>query len=145
MKKWMKAIIALAIIGIAAAVVMYFFVYNKPHPDYENLKADFSVSAEQLYKEYSTENMITSEKYNGKTLEISGTVSSVETSDSTATIIFVFNQGDFGDEGIRVSLLNKFVSQAAALTSGTSLKIKGLCTGYNDTDVIIEKGSILNH
>lgn len=138
----MKILIALAITGIAGGILVYVFVYNKPHPDYETLNADFSITAKQLYEEFVNEPQTTGNKYNGKILDINGTISSIETNDSASTIVFVFNQGDFGDEGVRVSLLGKFLDQSKTLSKGSTVSLKGFCTGFNDTDVVIEKGSI---
>jgi hypothetical protein len=49
------------------------------------------------------------------------------------------SEGLFGDEGIRCTMLSKFNEKAKDLVDNTNVKLKGYCTGYNDTDVIIEK------
>jgi hypothetical protein len=58
--------------------------------------------------------------------------------------VFVFEQGDFGDEGIRCTMLPKYNFEAGKLQPDVEIKVKGYCTGYNETDVILEKCSIIN-
>lgn len=142
MKTWLKVILGLAILGIAGALIIYFFVYNKPHPDYDQLKADYSLSAQALFQEFTTDNAAAQTKYNGKMVEITGPVSVMEPGDSLATIVFVFQKGDFGDEGIRCTLLAKYNEMARKLQSGSHVTIKGYCTGFTG-DVILEQCSLV--
>jgi len=76
------------------------------------------------------------QKYNGKIIEIIGKFVKIESNDSLSVVVFVFKQGDFGDEGIRCTLLPHCKQHAAQLNPGAEIHIKGLCAGYNDTDVI---------
>jgi hypothetical protein len=142
MKTWIKIILGLGILGIIAAILAYFFVYNKPHPDYENLDAEFSLSAKALFDEFIADNAAANKKYNGKMIELTESVTRVEGTDSLITVVFVFRQGDFGDEGIRCTMLPKFNDVALKLQPGVSVKIKGYCTGYT-SDVIFEQCTVI--
>lgn len=144
MKKWIKIILVLAALGIIAALLVYKFYINKGHPDFEKLPAEYSVSASDLYKSYLSNKDSSDKIFNGKVIEINGAISSVELIDSLVIATFVFNQGDFGDEGIRCTMLEKYKEETQKLMPGTEIKIKGFCSGYNDTDVILEKASIVN-
>jgi len=141
MKTWIKIVLGLAVIGIIGAVMGYIFIYNKPHPDYEHLKADFTLQAQVLFDEFVTDNMAANQKYNGKMVELTGPITRMEITDSLTTAVFVFRQGDFGDEGIRCTVLPKFTEMAQNLQPGSVIKIKGYCTGYTG-DVIFEQCSI---
>ena len=141
MKTWIKIIAGLAALGIAGAILVYFFVYNKPHPDFEHLKPDYSLSAQAIFDEFIADNGAAGQKYNGKMVEITGPLTRVEAADSLTTVVFVFRQGDFGDEGIRCTLLPKFNDLAKELQPGANVKIKGYCTGYT-ADVILEQCSV---
>lgn len=143
MNKWLKIILILAAVGIVAGILFYKFYINKPHPDFENLPADYKLKAEVLYNEYVKDKSAAELKYNGKIVELSGKISTIETADTLAVATFVFKQGDFGDEGIRCTMLPKFNEETKKITSGTEVKIKGFCSGYNETDVILEKGSLV--
>jgi len=143
MKKLLKIGGILALAGIIGLTYIWFFVYNKPHRDYEKATADYVVTAGECYQKYSGGTDVECE-YTGKVLEISGIPSSIENQDSLVIVVFAFNSGDFGDEGIRCTMLPNHHNAALALTSSKEIKIKGKCQGYNDTDVILEHCSIVN-
>jgi hypothetical protein len=142
MKTWIKIILGLFVVGFITAVWVYVYVYNKSHPDYEKMKPDYTLSASELYNSFKANTTGSGKKFNGKILAVSGTVNKVETVDSLVIVIFVFNQGIFGDEGIRCTMLPSFNVEAKKLRPDNVYKIKGFCSGY-DTDVNIEHCSIV--
>jgi primosomal replication protein N len=131
------------LIGVSAGILGYFFVYNKPHTDFEKKAPDFTLSAEELYNQFLSDRNAAEIQYNGKVVQIEGVLAQVESNDSLAVIVFVFNQGIFGDEGIRCTLLPGFIADAATLSPGNTLTVKGFLSGYNETDVIMEHCSII--
>ncbi len=137
----MKNLISLVTLMIVLAIgfsYVYFFVYNKSHPDYANQKPDFELKAENLYNDFA--NNSKGNKYLGKVIKISGTVSEIETTDSTAVISLYFEDGMFGKQGIRCSLLSpKYLKKP-----GSNVILKGVCSGYNDTDVLLENCSTIS-
>ncbi|RLD37798.1 MAG: hypothetical protein DRI89_14910 [Bacteroidetes bacterium] len=143
MKKLKIILGILVVIGILGGIYGWFFVYNKPHRDYENAKADYSIVAIDCYQKYASLAEGTENIYTGKMLEISGIPSKVETSDSLCVIVFVFNEGMFGDEGIRCSMLPGHHEKAKLLSMNETVNIKGFCSGYNGTDVVLEHCSIV--
>ena len=143
MNKWGKIILALIILGIVGGVLGYYFIYNKPHMDYEKAEAEYRFTGEQLYSLYVNNSSEASKKYNGSVLAVTGRISAVENPDSLTIIVFALNEGMFGDEGIRFTMLEHYREQANALDKDELVTIKGFCAGYNDTDVILEKCSII--
>lgn len=143
MKTWVKILLILIVIGIAAAVLGYIFFYNKSHPDYEKIKPDYTLSASELYNSYKANTTGSETKYNGKVLAVTGILTKIESTDSLVIAVFVFNQGMFGDEGIRCTMLSKFNDDAKNLQPENEYMIKGYCTGFNPPDVILEQCSIL--
>ncbi len=142
-KKWLAAIGIIALIGIIAAVLIYIFVYNKPQPDYAKKKPDFTLKAEQLFTEFKADPSVAGTKYNGKVLAIEGNLNSIEKNDSLLIAVFAIEEGMFGDEGIRFSFIPEYMSDIETIAPGTAVTIKGYCTGYNDTDVIMEHCSLI--
>ncbi|MBU2651919.1 MAG: OB-fold putative lipoprotein [Bacteroidetes bacterium] len=143
MKKWQKIILVLFLAGVLGGLYGYFFVYNKPHPDYADLKAEHILPAAELFDAYRTDKSSADALYTGKMVEINGTLNRLEQIDSLRIVVFVFDQGMFGEEGIRCTLLPEYVSDANSLAPGDLTTIKGLCTGYNETDVILEKSVVV--
>lgn len=134
-------VILLLIIGVFLG---YKYIYNKPHPDYAHLTADFKLNAMDLFQQFKESPDIYGEKYNGKMIELSGNIKTIETADSLVIAVFAFEQGLFGDEGIRCTFLPDHNEMAQELKSGTHIMLKGFCAGYNQTDVILEKCSLIN-
>jgi len=146
MKTWIKIAIGLLFAGIIGAAFIYYFIYNKQHPDYEHEKAVYTLSANSLYHSFRDNGEAATKLYTGKVIEINGKLAKTEPADSIVVAVFVFNQGMFGDEGIRCTMLPKFNDATLGLSPDSEVSIKGYCTGYNDTDVILEKCSIIiNH
>ncbi len=142
MRNWLKILIGLFIAGSIAAVLGYKFIYNKPHRNFEKATPDYVMLAEDLFNAYRSDKHAAEMKYNGKVLEITGTVNKVETSDTLTIAVFVMDEGMFGDEGIRCTMLHKYAGPARD-KKGSQATIKGFLSGYNDTDVIMEKCSVI--
>ncbi|MCX6248893.1 MAG: hypothetical protein NTW10_14300 [Bacteroidetes bacterium] len=143
MKLWIKIVLALAVAGIAAVFFIVHFVVNKPHPDIEKMNPDYTLDAGKFYKEFRTSKQNAHKLYNGKVIEISGKLNRVESVDTMTIAVFVFNQGMFGEEGIRCTMLKKFSPEVKKLKSDGVVRIKGYCTGATETDVIMEKCSLI--
>ena len=141
-KKLIIILFAILAIALIAGALVYKFVYNKPHPDYISLKPDVTLTAENLFNAFTSDQTTASTTYNGKVVELSGKISKTEQADSLVIAVFVFKQGDFGDEGIRCSMDPRENQKALSLTPNQDVKIKGYLTGYNGTDIILEKCSI---
>jgi hypothetical protein len=143
MKTWVKIILGLVAVGIVSALLVYKYVYNKKHPDYERIEAAYTINAHDLFYAFKNSKEAATRQYNGQVLEITGKLSKVEAADTLVTAVFAFEQGMFGDEGIRCTMLKKYNDAAMKLQPDGEVRFKGYCTGYNDTDVIIEKCSII--
>ncbi len=142
MRKWIKVFMVVAAIAVIAGVLVYKFVYNKKHPDYEKTAAAYTLTAKDLYDAFTADAGAADAKYTGRVIEISGILGKTETADSSVTVVFVFHQGDFGDEGVRCTMLEKYRQEAQRLQPDGEVRIKGYCTGFTG-DVVLEKCSIL--
>ena len=142
LKKYRKILAVMALISIAGALYTWFFVYNKPHPDYEKLEASYHFQSKKLFEEYRADKAQADSKCTGKMLSIEGRVDYIESGADQSIVVFVFDSGLFGDEGIRCTMLDNYKTIADGLEPGASVKIKGFCTGYNETDVILDKCTI---
>lgn len=141
MKKVILSGIIVAIVAILAALYIWFFVYNKPHRNFEKAKPDLVLPARQCYDNFSRHKG----KEGGKVIEIYGIPSGIENYDSLVVVYFSFSQGMFGSEGIRCTMLPDFQKSALRLSTRDTVYIKGFCSGYNGTDVILQSCSILHN
>ena len=143
MKISIKIGIGLLILALLAGSLGYFFIYNKPHRDFEKADPNFNLSTFELFDAYISDRKMAETKFNGKVIQLEGVVQKIEKVDSIIIVVFVFQEGLFGDEGIRCTMLPKFNDDILKVKPETSVLIKGFCTGYNDTDVILEKCSLI--
>lgn len=143
MKKWLIFLIVIVILGLLIGLYVFVFIYNKPHRNYETAKPDYILSSKNLFNSYKDDRLKAQKIYNGKVVQINGNPKKIEDRDSVVVAIFVFQQGDFGDEGIRCTMLPKFKSKIRQFKPDYFLTIKGYCTGYNGTDVVIDKCSLV--
>jgi hypothetical protein len=102
------------------------------------------VSASELFNNFLSDRQTAEAKYNGQVVLLFGKLDKIENDGSSVTGVFVFNQGIFGDEGIRCAMLPGHAGGLANLAAGSEIRLKGFLTGYNETDVILENCSIIN-
>lgn len=144
-RKLLTVVFLMAVIGIIAAVLIYIFVYNKPQPDFAKAKPDYSLKAAELFSEFKTDANASNARYGGKVVAVSGNLSGIEITDSLTVAIFALQEGMFGDEGIRCALIPAYADEVSIITPGTEITLKGYCTGFNDTDVILEHCSLVKN
>jgi len=126
---WIRPLILLTLIGLTTAV----FFYNKPFQNIGKAKAAYVLSSSELFSQFEKNTSESLKKYQGKVLEISGSVQTVEIQEKYATVILA-NEGDF--YGINCSFNAKHLEGLNSLVIGQLATIKGECKGYID-DVII--------
>ena len=142
-KRIIFTLVALSIVGVVSAGLVYQFVINKPHVNFEKAKPAYIISADDLYNSFKSDRQEAEKKYNGQVVMLTGKLDKIEVADNMATGVFVFEQGMFGDEGIRCSMLLDQVALLKSTPEGSQVRLKGFLTGYNETDVILEQCSIV--
>jgi hypothetical protein len=143
MKKIFIILAVLILVAGVAGFIVYKYVYNKPHINYTEAKTEVKIEAKRLWVDYSMNKEIADPKYTGKVIEITGGIMNVEVNNNMTIVVFAYKRGDFGDEGIRVTMLPEFAQAAKGINPFKHVTIKALCTGYNGTDIIMENGSII--
>ena len=143
MKKIILIVIILLAIGGVSGFIVYKYVYNKPQTEYVEAKTDVKIVAKRLWLDYSMNKDIADPRYTGKVIEITGSIMSVKQAGEKTIVVFAFKRGDLGDEGILVTMHPQFAQAAKGINPFKNVTIKGLCTGYNGQDVIMENGSIV--
>ncbi len=155
MKTWLKVVLVLFVIGIITVILVLRYI-NKPNKDIEKAKADFTLNANDLYKEYTSNKTKADSLYNDKVIELNGIVTNIEApSDTLVVAVFTQKQDttqvksdDLSsafdvDGGVRCTMLQKYCNEAKKIAPNTSLKTKGLCKGMIGSDLIFVKCSIV--
>ena len=143
MNKLLKIALTVAAIGLVAAVLVWKFYINKPHQDIENATPAFSMTTEEIWKQFTADEKKSGLTYNDKVIELAGTVGRVIDNDSLVTVAFIMEADSmFGDKSISCEMLKKYNDEAKALSKGSAVKIKGYCAGYIG-DLKLNKCSIV--
>ncbi len=144
MKKIVKIALILAGLGLIAAALVWKFYVNKPHEDIEKATPAFSLATEQIWQEFTTDSQKSSSLYNNKVIELTGKMSRVISGDSLVSVVFDMEVDSlFGNKSISCEMLQKNNDEAKALAPGSPVTIKGFCTGYDETDIKLNKCSIV--
>ena len=129
----------ITLIGASAAFIVAYLIYNKPHPDYTSMPAEQVVRADSLYFSYAGATGSADALYLDKVVEVHGVLNRVDPLDSTAVAVFVVEEGMCGEQGVRCTFHPDHAARALELLGGEEVAIKGYLTGFNQTDVILEK------
>lgn len=143
------------ILGTIAATMIGFTIVSKQaekkifdetfNPT-DNVKADYTLSAGDMLKEFLTNDTASNKKYAEKVLEVSGTVAAVEpAADSTSTIRFEDSTGSYAIFSMEKSQIDRVKN----IKTGDVVSIKGVCSGSIFSEILGStsvsfKRSILN-
>ena len=121
------------IIGIVIAASIGFYLFNKPHADIASQAAVATLSASDLFKAFSEDEVAANQKYAGKVVEISGLIHSLdEGSQGDLNILFMDENEMFG-----VACTIDQEEDTDELTEGQEITIKGECSGMLSDVVLI--------
>jgi tRNA_anti-like len=134
-KKYLFGIIIIVLFLVVLGVYKVF----KPHQNVSGEDAVASLSAQNLYHEFQTDENTANKKWVGKVIEVSGIISSLNESASYVSI----NLKAATDGGVNCSVLKTDLGSADKFKAGDSITIKGKCTGFlmdvNLVDCVIKK------
>ena len=123
MKKSIKYFILLGIIGIAFG----FYMYNKPHKNIKNSKADFKMEANQLFADFEENEMEANTKYLDKIIQITGTVREAKSDTEGNSSIMLETENELS--GVNCELDNLTKHKRINFNAGEKVTFKGICTG----------------
>lgn len=135
-----KILSAILILGIIGAFVAYK-IYNKPHVNVANSKADISLTANKILNDFSSDENDANTKYLEKIIEVKGEIASLKTEKGLGIISLKTND-DFGS--VLCHLSEESTKKMHNFKEGQTISVKGICTGYL-MDVILVKSEILTN
>jgi uncharacterized protein YyaL (SSP411 family) len=144
-KKIMRYIL-LALLIIIAAVALYIYKeYNRAHKDTAKVKSDYSFTAAAFVKEFETNEQASNKKYWDRVIKVDGTVKDIRQDERG---FYSISLGDTASmSSVRCSIDSSHSSEAAAIKKGSTIAIKGICSGFNademlGSDVILVRSAI---
>ena len=135
--KGKKIVISVLVLVIALAVVGYK-IYNKPHVDVASEKADITITATNLFADFSNDEEKANATYLDKIVEVKGVVGKIANEEEK--VVINLNTGDdFGS--VLCHLSDSSTEKVKDIKEGESIKVKGICTGFL-MDVVLVKCEI---
>ena len=127
-----KIAIAILVFGIVGAGIG-FYLKNKKVGGLENTSPDFTISAKQLFKDFSEDEAGALNKYNNKVLLVEGSIQDVQpVNDSIASIQLIADESGLGT--IKCGLGKEYVEASKNLQVDETIKIKGICSGISKVE-----------
>lgn len=121
-------LVLLLVLFIGGGTALYMF--NKPHKNIEEAKADVSVTAQELVQQFIDNENDANALYLNKVIEVNGRLVGLDYNSSGKGMLTLVQQEDglsaTFDSAYVVGHLNEFKE----LAPGTEVKVKGRCDGY---------------
>jgi acetyltransferase-like isoleucine patch superfamily enzyme len=141
-KKIIFRLIAIVIFLIIIVGLYAYREYNRKNVDLARAKSAFTLTEMQLINEFSQNQEASNKKYLGQILELSGNIKKIDTDANGYHTLILGNAVNMNS--VRCSVDSSFNKEAHNLTVGSSVVIKGICTGYNADDLGLGSDVILN-
>ena len=141
-KKLIISILVLLIITVIAGTYIYR-EYNRRNPSVSALDAAYFMKAAELISSFSKDSANANARYLGKIIQVAGFVKSV---DKDASGNYTVSLGDsVGMSSVRCSMTDADTSYLSSQKiTGSSLVLKGICTGFMPDDMGVGADVILN-
>jgi hypothetical protein len=135
-------LIVMLLLGIGFGAWKGLSEYNRTNEDLSNVKAEISISAMELISQYEANDSVANVKYLGRIIEIEGNVKRTEPDEKG---IFTVIVGDTSSlSSVRCAMDTIHNQDAAHLVAGSSIKMRGACTGFMRDDMGLGSDVILN-
>ncbi|HVK49547.1 MAG TPA: hypothetical protein VM488_16915 [Pseudobacter sp.] len=123
-RKW---IVAGTIILLAGFALYGYFQYQRTNQDLRDTRADQTVDAATLIREFAGDDTLSDMKYRKRILAVRGIVKSVDTSNNAVSVIL----GDsVQSASIRISM-DTLDQEISTIHKGMPVTIKGILNGYS--------------
>lgn len=132
LKKIIFAGLMIATLAVATAV----YLYNKPVEGIGSMKTDMRISSMSLLEDYEADEQKANSNYLDKVLEVTGSVSKVETKDDI-TSVYLETANPISNVIIQLEETDTNVAD------GDEVIVKGVCTGYL-MDVVLIRGKVID-
>ena len=133
MNKTLKTILIIVFIGIIAGVITGIYLYNKPARDIAGAKPDYNLTAAELINQYITDQKSSDAKYLDKVILVNGKIAEITNNGNTGMTIVLESQMQGINCAVDTLYFKENRSILLSLSAGNEVKIKGVCSGFDDT------------
>ncbi len=122
----------LVLLLVVMAAFAFYFI-NKPHTNVEGITADVVINAENLYSEYSANEVEADKKYLNRVIKVTGRVGAITNSNHHYNI--TLNTKGLG--GINCEMMMKDTNSLLKIKENMIAVVKGRCIGFlADVDLV---------
>ena len=123
----MKKLLGIGLLLALIAGGIGYFMYNKPHQNMENAKADVVLDARELFTAFEANETEANQKYLDKVVKVSGLVKEVSTDEEGNVSVTL----ESGSEmfGVICQMDNLTKQEKTDFKIGEQVTLKGICTG----------------
>lgn len=130
MKKLLKIGLVLFAIGLISGFAIYMYVFHKPHRNIAKEQAAFILSANEIYRDFSTNEDSSFVKYANKVIQVNGEIVDLQFNENQAAI--TMNDAMESVNCIFDSTtMVKNIDKLKQLNIGDKVELKGQCDGYD--------------
>jgi hypothetical protein len=134
LKKYRKPLLLTLIPVLAAGVWLGIQEYNRTAADLTKVKPDVTITAVALIRDYEMNDSLADRKYLGRIVELRDRVKNTE-ADETGNYIIVLGEAE-NPSSVRCRMDTLYREQASAIQPGSSITIRGECTGYKKNEMM---------
>ncbi len=139
MKQRKKIVWAVLMMALAAAGYG-FYLYNKKPADTRKSTASYSLTAVDLVAAFNSDETAAGKKYVDKVIAVKGKITDIKLDTATGQATVTLDSGD-PMAAVTCSFYSDEMASVTKLKPGTTLTVKGVCTGKL-MDVVLNKCSI---
>ena len=137
-----KIIFFVLVLAVAVGGWYVWKEFNRTNKDLTRVKAAISVTADDIIKDYELSDSIANFKYLGKIVEVTGNVKKMEKEDKSSFAIVLGDSNSLSS--VRCLMDTIHLQDAALIVEGTSVVLRGACTGFNKDEMGLGSDVILN-
>ena len=123
-------LLAIVLVGIGIA----WREFNRKTPDTADRPAAFQLHAKELVDSFAVNQQQANGRYLDKVLAVNGPVRKIEKDEQGNYTVILAEQGSMS--AVRCSFDSTHLQEAGGLKAGDNVTVKGVCTGYNQDDLL---------
>lgn len=123
---WIKGTLIGILILLFISAGVYWYLANEKFSDTGKKKSAYTINAPELIKEFQKNDNAANKRYADKIITVNGTVSEIETADTTVNIKFIDTAtGSY----IIFAFQEQHLAEAKSVKVGDNISVKGSCSG----------------
>ena len=134
-KRKLVQYIALFLVAAAIAGGWYgYSEYNRKQTNMATTKADLAIKAVDLINAFEKDEAVSNGQYLDKIVEVEGNLKESSTDDKGFYTLALGDEASMSS--VRCSVDSLFTKDAASLSKGQTVKIKGVCSGFTADELL---------